>query len=46
MENASRHARMPKKQAFEYIEITYNRKRLHSCLGYLSPETFEQRHVA
>ena len=34
------------KQVFEYIEIYYNRKRLHSGLGYLSPETFEQRHVA
>ncbi len=31
---------------FEYIEIYYNRKRLHSRLGYLSPETFELQHVA
>ncbi len=31
---------------FEYIEIYYNRKRPHSGLGYLSPEAFEQRHVA
>jgi transposase InsO family protein len=35
-----------KKPVFEYIEIYYNRKRLHSSLGYLSPEAFEQRHVA
>ena len=35
-----------KKQVFETIDITYNRKRLHSSLGYLSPEAFEQRHVA
>lgn len=26
---------------FEYIEIFYNKKRMHSVLGYLSPEEFE-----
>lgn len=26
---------------FEYIELDYNRNRLHSTLGYLSPEQFE-----
>lgn len=27
---------------FEYIETWYNRKRLHSALGYMSPEEFGQ----
>ena len=27
---------------FEYIEVIYNRQRLHSSLGYLSPEEYEQ----
>jgi putative transposase len=29
---------------FEYIEAFYNRVRLHSSLGFLSPEEFERRH--
>ena len=28
---------------FEYIEVFYNRQRLHSSLGFLSPEQFEAR---
>jgi putative transposase len=31
-----------RQQVFEYIEVYYNRQRLHSTLGYLSPEQFEQ----
>lgn len=37
---------MAKAQVFEYIEVYYNRRRLHSRLGYLSPETYEARQMA
>jgi transposase InsO family protein len=30
-------------QLFEYIEVFYNRKRLHSTLGYLSPAQYESK---
>lgn len=30
-----------RRSIFEYIEAFYNRQRLHSSLGYVSPETFE-----
>jgi len=29
---------------FDYIEIFYNRQRLHSYLGYLSPQLYEQQY--
>ena len=35
-----------KAQVFEYIEVDYNRNRLHSTLGYLSPEQFEKANAA
>ena len=31
-----------KKEIFEYIEVWYNQKRLHSSIGYLSPIQFEK----
>lgn len=31
---------------FEYIEVYYNRYRLHSKLGFLSPESFEAQQAA
>ncbi len=37
---------MAKAQVFDYIEVYYNRRRLHSRLRYLSPETFEARRAA
>lgn len=32
-----------KQSIFEYIEIFYNRQRLHSTLGYLTPNEFEDK---
>lgn len=31
-----------KSSIFEYIEVFYNRKRLHSTLGYMSPQEYEK----
>jgi len=35
-----------KAKIFEYIEVFYNRDRLHSTLGYKSPAMFESEHQA
>jgi putative transposase len=32
-----------KREIFEYVEMYYNRKRLHSSLGYMSPFEYEKR---
>ena len=34
--------RQARRDIFEYIEIFYNRERLHSSIGYYSPEEYEK----
>ena len=34
-----------RRDIFEYIEVFYNRQRLHSSLGYMSPAEFERQWV-
>jgi transposase InsO family protein len=35
--------REARQSIFEYMEVFYNRQRLHSSLGYMSPVSYEQR---
>ena len=32
-----------KRAIFEYVEVFYNRQRMHSTLGYLTPVAYEAR---
>jgi len=34
-----------RRDIFEYIEVFYNRQRLHSSLGYMSPEEYERQWI-
>ena len=36
---------MVEKDIFYYVEIFYNRKRLHSNLGYLSPVAYRLKYL-
>ncbi len=33
-----------RRSIFEYVEVWYNKQRLHSALGYASPDSFESAH--
>jgi transposase InsO family protein len=35
-----------KRAIFEYIEVFYNRERIHSANDYMSPEDYEIQHKA
>lgn len=34
-----------KQDIFKYIELYYNRVRMHSTLGYMSPVEYERQHA-
>jgi putative transposase len=38
--------RNAKAKIFQWIEVFYNRERIHSSLGYLSPACFEAESLA
>ena len=35
-----------KRDLFEYIELFYNRKRIHASLGYMSPVEYRLSHMS
>ena len=35
-----------KEKTFDFVEVFYNQRRIHSSIGYLSPAEFERRHRA
>lgn len=41
--NTYKNRRQAAQDIFEYIEIFYNRERLHSAIGYTTPESFEKQ---
>jgi len=41
-QNQYQNRRQAQSDIFEYIEIFYNRERLHSSLGYYTPEEYER----
>jgi len=46
-QNKYRNRQEAKQDLFEYIEVFYNRKRLHSALGYKTPAEYgKMKHVA
>ena len=36
--------REARRNIFNYVEVFYNKERLHSTLGYISPEEFEKQY--
>jgi putative transposase len=34
---------MPRRELFAYIEGYYNRRRIHSAIGYLTPEQADRK---
>ena len=35
-----------RRDIFDYVEMFYNKERLHSTLGYMSPEEYERHYIS